>query len=240
MEADVKPQKVTINWVDISVDDNGRDPIIFYLLEWDQGKNNWVPLNSYTTNMAIPLKYEHVPAAILTSGMTIHYRLTAKNGVNYGKVSTETPVLCDAVPRKMDTPMVSMIRFNKIDLYWNLLTTDSDVGRDPILYYHIEFFDRPCYAPNAVVACTTTFDAVDGTWIDLMSTVTTITNFKVHSATTIFSAGKYYNYRVRAKNGVGWGDYSDILDVLTPVRPQFMNKPSVDYINPQAIKISWE
>ena len=190
--------------------------------------------------MAIPLKYEHVPAAILTSGMTIHYRLTAKNGVNYGKVSTETPVLCDAVPRKMDTPMVSMIRFNKIDLYWNLLTTDSDVGRDPILYYHIEFFDRPCYAPNAVVACTTTFDAVDGTWIDLMSTVTTITNFKVHSATTIFSAGKYYNYRVRAKNGVGWGDYSDILDVLTPVRPQFMNKPSVDYINPQAIKISWE
>lgn len=118
----------------------------------------------------------HVPAAILSSGMTIKYRLTAKNGVAYGAVSTETPVLCDAVPRKMDTPMVSMIRYNRIDLYWNLLTTDSDIGRDPILYYHIEFFDRPCYASGSVVPCTTTFDAADGTWTDLMSTVTTITN----------------------------------------------------------------
>ena len=33
--ADVKPQQVTITWVDIDVADNGRDPIIFYLLEWD-------------------------------------------------------------------------------------------------------------------------------------------------------------------------------------------------------------
>jgi hypothetical protein len=165
--------------------------------------------------------------------------LTAKNGVGYGAVSTATPVLCDSVPRKMDTPMVSMIRFNRIDLYWNILTTDSDTGRDPILYYRIEFFDRPCYASGSVVPCSTTFDAADGTWTDLMPTVTTITNSRAHIATGIFSAGKYFNYRVRAKNGVGWGDYSDILDVLTPIKPQSMNKPTCDFINPQAIKISW-
>jgi hypothetical protein len=182
--------------------------------------------------MAIPLSKVHTPSAILTSGMTIKYRLTAKNGVAYGAISTETPVLCDAVPKKMDVPMVSMIRYNYISIYWTLLTTDDKIGRDPILYYHLEFFDRPCYAANSVVACTTTFDPVDGTWTDLMSTVTTITNSKTHSATSIFSAGKTFNYRVRAKNGVGWGDYSDILDVLTPVKPQFMNKPRCDYINP--------
>jgi hypothetical protein len=172
--------------------------------------------------------------------MTIKYRLTAKNGVEYGAISTETPVLCDSVPKKMDTPMVSMIRFNRIDLYWTLLTTDYEIGRDPILYYRIEFFDRPCYAANSAVACTTTFDPADGTWIDLMSTVTTITNSRAHTTGTIFSAGKHFNYRVRAKNGVGWGEYSDILDVLTPVKPQFMNKPRCDFINPHAIKISWD
>ena len=103
--------------------------------------------------------------------MTINYRLTSKNGVEYGAVSDVTPVLCDASPRKMDTPMVSMIRYNSISLYWNLLTTDSDIGRDPILYYRIEFFNRPCYASGSTVPCTTTFDAVDGTWVDLSSSV---------------------------------------------------------------------
>jgi hypothetical protein len=52
-----------------------------------------------------------------------------------------------------------------------------------------------------------------------MPSVTSITNNKVHSTSNCFSEGKYYNYRVRAKNGVGWGDYSDILDVLTPRKP---------------------
>jgi hypothetical protein len=65
------PQRVTINWVTINVNDNGRDPIIFYLLEWDQGKDSWIALNSYTTNMVVPLSYVHIPAAILTSAMTI-------------------------------------------------------------------------------------------------------------------------------------------------------------------------
>ena len=189
--------------------------------------------------MVVPLSYIHIPSAILTSGMTIEYRLRAKNGVGYSPFSTATPVLCDSVPRKMDTPMVSMIRFNRIDLYWNILTTDSDIGRDPILYYRIEFFDRPCYSTSSVVPCSTTFDAVDGSWTDLMPTVTTITKDMIHSATSIFSEGKKYNYRVRAKNGVGWGDYSDNLDVLTPIKPQFMNKPTCDNINLQAIKISW-
>jgi hypothetical protein len=71
--------------------------------------------------MDVPLSYTHYPAAILESGIIIKYRLRAKNGVGYGVYSSETSVLSDAVPRKMDPPMVSMIRYNKIDLYWNFL-----------------------------------------------------------------------------------------------------------------------
>jgi hypothetical protein len=49
---------------------------------------------------------------MFTPGGTVRYRLTAKNGVDYGKISDETPVLCDNYPIKMATPKVSMIRYN--------------------------------------------------------------------------------------------------------------------------------
>jgi hypothetical protein len=135
--------------------------------------------------MAVPLSYIHSPTPILTSGMTIKYRLRAKNGVDYSPYSSEISVLCK-VPRKMDKPMVSMIRYNHIDLYWNFLTTNLDQGSDPVAYYHIEFFDRYCYSPGSFVPCATTFNTADGIWTDLMSTVTWITKDMIHSATTIF------------------------------------------------------
>lgn len=72
-----------ITWDKIADADNGRDPVIFYLLEWDQGKSVWEPLNTYTTNMVVPTSYNHVPPAILNSGGTYVYRLTPKNGVDY-------------------------------------------------------------------------------------------------------------------------------------------------------------
>ncbi len=40
-------------------------------------------------------------------------------------------------------------------------------------------------------------------------------------------------------NGVGYSIYSDTFTLKTPTRPTFMNKPSVDYIDPKAISISW-
>ena len=50
-------------------------------------------------------------------------------------------------------------------------------------------------------------------------------------------------YRLRAKNGVGIGLYSEELKIQADKVPQFMNIPQVDYlanhINPR-IKITWE
>jgi hypothetical protein len=83
---------------------NGGDAVIFYLLEWDQGKNIWTALNSYTTDMTIPTSYQHNVGYVLPSGGTINYRLTAKNGVGYGKISTITPVTCDSVPLACNAP----------------------------------------------------------------------------------------------------------------------------------------
>jgi hypothetical protein len=87
--------------------------------------------------------------------------------------------------------------------------------------------------------CSTTFTASDGTWTDLMSSVTTVVLAYNHTVTTKFLPGNYNNYRVRAMNGVGWGPYSDTLNVLTPIAPTFMNLPTAVSIDPKAIVISW-
>ena len=51
-------------------------------------------------------------------------------------------------------------------------------------------------------------------------------------------------YKLRARNGVGLGLFSEVLDVQADKVPQFMNIPKVDYlanhINPHWIKITWE
>jgi hypothetical protein len=52
----VDPKKIVITWVDVTADaDVGRDPIIFYSVEWDQGLGtanaaNWVALNTNGTD----------------------------------------------------------------------------------------------------------------------------------------------------------------------------------------------
>ncbi len=51
-------------------------------------------------------------------------------------------------------------------------------------------------------------------------------------------------YRVKAKNGVGYGPYSVVYDVYADKVPQFMNMAQHDYlanhINPYWIYLTWE
>jgi len=61
-----------------------------------------------------------------------------------------------------------------------------------------------------------------------------------------FPSGSLQQYRLRAKNGVGFGLYSISSDVLfyADKVPQFMNIPKVNYlannINPTWIYITWD
>jgi hypothetical protein len=42
----------SISWTPITLDaDTGRDPIIYYKLEWDQGINTWLWLNANSTSL---------------------------------------------------------------------------------------------------------------------------------------------------------------------------------------------
>lgn len=57
--------------------------------------------------MTVPLQFEHVPPAILTSGGAYMYRVSAKNGVGYG-ITCETTMYADLVPQACSTPAVAI------------------------------------------------------------------------------------------------------------------------------------
>jgi len=57
----------------------------------------------------------------------------------------------------MNIAVNTSVTYNQITLTWDVITDETHIGRDPIIYYSLEFFDRPCYT-NAAIACTTTYD----------------------------------------------------------------------------------
>ena len=102
----------------------------------------------------------------------------------------------------MNTPTSSSVTYNQISLSWTIITDATHIGRDTIIYYSLEFFDRPCYS-NAAISCTTTYDQVgDGSWVELTAftdVANRLATSKVHTASgASFSANKNFEYRVRA------------------------------------------
>jgi hypothetical protein len=151
----------------------------------------------------------------------VNYRIRAKNGVGFGPTGTEVPVVCDSSPTYMTTPTNTSTTPTTITITYSIITDPSDTGRDTIIYYSLEFFNRKCYTdPSNYPTCTTTFDAGDGTWEEITSyseSSTRLATTRTHTANTdtVFSANKDYNYRARAKNGVDSGAYSTVISVRT-------------------------
>ena len=104
-----------------------------------------------------------------------------------------------------------------------IITDSTHIGRDTIIYYGLEWFERPCYA-DSNVACTSTYvEPTDGTWKEISSyddAANRLALSKIHSTATYFPANKDFEYRMRAKNGVGTGVPSAITLVLTNDVPE--------------------
>lgn len=65
----------------------------------------------------------------------------------------------------MNTPTNTSIDYNAIALSWDPITDDADTGRDPVIYYLVQFYDRPCYATDA--GDCSTEDISLGSWKEL-------------------------------------------------------------------------
>lgn len=110
---------------------------------------------------------------------------------------------------------------NHINPTWIYITWDiligsewEKTGGDPAIYYELQW-DMGSLGENWVVLTTQT-QAIN-------------TNFN-HTLTSPLLSGSMQKYRLRAKNGVGIGLYSEDLDVQADKVPQFMNIPKVDYL----------
>lgn len=66
--------------------------------------------------------------------------VTAVNSVGAGDPSIPIVILTDNIPTSMDTPVEDpTTNATYIKVTWNSMTLDADTGRDPILYYKLEW-----------------------------------------------------------------------------------------------------
>lgn len=96
----------------------------------------------------------------------------------------------------MNTPTRgSSTTVSQIQVNWVALTTDADKGGSTILSYHLQW------------------DQGTGSWADLigLSTESTATTYTVTSGIT---GGTSYQFKVRAKNLYGFGDYSAVATIV--------------------------
>jgi len=79
---------ITVTWTGISdIIDTGRDPVIYYKLEWDQGSviNTWVEL---TTPGTMVYTFTQTTAdSGIQNGTSYQYRITPENRAGFGASS---------------------------------------------------------------------------------------------------------------------------------------------------------
>ena len=71
-------------------------------------------------------------------------------------------------------------------------------------------------------------DLGTNTWITLTTDTNSLQLAYSHASTSPFASGSIIKYRVRGKNGVGFGAYSNELSVQADEVPTMMNLPEVN------------
>ena len=96
----------------------------------------------------------------------------------------------------MNPPIEVDVFYNQIFMRWDAISDWSDTGGDDIIYYKVEFLDKPCYSGDTL-DCTGQL----GTWLELtdFDTQGILTTF-VHEipADQHFSRNKFFEYRICA------------------------------------------
>jgi len=124
------------------------------------------------------------------------------------------------VPVKMAVPVSVSISPTSIVTSWTQLTTDADRGYDPITEYRVEKSTATSSGFNFV--CSTTGSG------------SSCTDSATHPS------GVVYYYRVAAKNSLGYGTYSDNLQITTDAFPDAsVTLSQVGAVEPKSMTISW-
>lgn len=223
----VTPTAITISWPDLTdITLNGRDVPYYYQVEWYNGAS-WEIKTSEASGKFLQWTHNISPS-IFPSNSNQQYRVTPKNQVGWGTTSSTITVQADTEPQSVTSLSATQVDPYLITITWTNLTTNTETGRDPITFYSVEW-DQGLGTANAA------------NWVAVNAESAGIQNPFPHPRATLFPPGQNVNYRVRAKNGVGFGPYSAVLPVLTDTIPVAMTPPSAlaADINPYWIKLSW-
>lgn len=138
----VNPKWIQVTWSGIAGMDwsiTGGDEPVYYGLEWDQGKNEWI--NVTDVSMGLITSFNVTTATPLPSGVPVRFRTFAKNGVGFGVYSEILEIISDKVPQFMNKPVVDYSS-NHINPRWILVTwlslnlaDNTQTGGDDIIYY---------------------------------------------------------------------------------------------------------
>lgn len=221
--ADINPYWIKLTWSGITSDtDIGRDNIVYYGIEWDQGTNTW--MNLTTDSVGITYSFNHTFENLIQNNTVFRYRTFAKNGVGYGNYSDVSLVTTDNTPTRMNAPDFTQVNYNAISLTWEPISSAADTGGEPVTYYYVDFYERPCFAADNLDCSTENVDL--GTWkeISVESTQKTSTTF-THTSATHFHPAVDFKYRICAKNTLGLGACSSELTVTTNNVPSKMTAP---------------
>lgn len=139
----------------------------------------------------------------------------------------------------MNAPTVTSTEFNQIDLEWTAITSDEDTGNDPVIYYRVEHYVRPCYSSTDLTLCDAESDSL-GSWVEVSNQASqgTLTTF-AHTTLTKFYPSTTFYYKICAINGVGLGACSDTAEAYTVGLPARMDPPINVTVTYNEIKIKW-
>ena len=105
--------------------------------------------------------------------------------------------MADSVPTYMNAPLpvpLADVNPKSIKLSWDGISSLEDTGRDPVIYYELQWFNYE----------TETWDVLTSpNQTPLLQSAFTFTR------EIIFPSGSEQRFRLRAQNGVGLGAYSE-------------------------------
>lgn len=136
----VDPYNLTFSWPSLTPYLNGGDPPYYYEVEWYNSTDFvWTKM---LNNEALGATYSYTHFSgenYFTPGGTSEYRVTPKNLVGWGYVPSQISILLDTYPSSMELPTLVSVNPKKIIVNWVELLDDTVTGRDPIIYYKLEW-----------------------------------------------------------------------------------------------------
>lgn len=202
---------ITISWTE---PDNGGTAITDYEVDWDQGSNvnAWTALVTTTSGTT-----QHIVSGLTDAGATYSFKVRAINAIGESSDSLAYSVIAATTPDPPNTFVRDNAQTTKTQVAFNWQAPPSD-GGSPVIDYTIEF-DNGLTSPYILAA-----DGVANT----------------NHIETGLSVGNKYTFKVKARNAVGFSDWSDYFEIFAATVPAAVAAPTAQLSgDEESVVIDW-